>query len=56
MSSEQNLGYLQYIRAIILLSYVGIIISHYTDPYEPTSIKWNVMSHKGFERCSNDLF
>ena len=45
MSSDQNLGYLQYIRGIVLPSDIGIIISHHTDFYEPTSI------NKGFERA-----
>ena len=31
-----------YIGVDILPSYMGIIISHYKDPYEPTRIQWNV--------------
>ena len=31
-------GWLDYIGDEILPSYIGIIISHYKDPYEPTSI------------------
>ena len=30
------------IEGIILPSYTGIITSHYKDPYQPTSIPWNV--------------
>ena len=28
---------------------MGIVVGHYKDPYEPTSI---MQCHKGFERCS----
>ena len=34
-------------------SYVGIITSHYKDPYKPISI---MDCHKGFKRCSTDDF
>ena len=37
------------ILGIILANYIGIIISHYKDPYQQTSI---IECHKGFERCS----
>ena len=33
LSSIQNPGWLGYIRDEILPSYIGIIISHYKDPY-----------------------
>ncbi len=49
MSSDQNPGYQLYIE-IILPSYIGIIIGHYKDPYQPTSI---MECQQGFERCSN---
>ena len=32
-----------------LPSYIGIIISHYKDPYQPTS---RMECQQGFERCS----
>ena len=38
MSSDQNPGYSVYIGDEILSSYIGIIIGHYKDPYQPTSI------------------
>ena len=37
------------IEGVILPSYIGIIISHYKDPYQPTSI---MECQQGFERCS----
>ena len=37
------------ISGIILPSYIGIILSHYKDPYYPTSI---MECQQGFERCS----
>ena len=52
MSSEKNPGCLGYIGDEILPSYVGIIISHYKDPYEPIS---RMECHKGFERCSDGV-
>ena len=36
------------IYGIILPSYIGIIMNHYKDPYEPTSI---MECHKGFDHC-----
>ena len=42
LSSDQNPGCLGYIGDEILPSYMGIIISHYKDPYQPTRIQWNV--------------
>ena len=42
LSSVQNPGWLGYIRDEKLPSYIGIILSHYKDPYQPTSISWNV--------------
>ena len=38
---------------IILPSYIGIIISHYKDPYQPTSI---MECQQGFERCSYEFW
>ena len=39
MSNEKRAaGWLGYIGDEILPSYIGIIINHYKDPYEPTSI------------------
>ena len=49
MSSDQNLGYLLYLGDYTQL-YVGILMSHCKDPYEPIS---RMHCHKGFERCSN---
>ena len=47
MSNEKNPGCLLGIQGIILPSYVGIIVSHYTI---------SVMeSHTGFERCSCEV-
>ena len=53
LSSVQNPGWLPYIRGLycILPTYMGIVISHHKDPYEPISI---VECHKGFERCSSE--
>ena len=45
----QNPGWLGYIRDEKLPSYIGTIISHYKDPYQPTSI---MECQQGFERCS----
>ena len=42
MSSVENPGWLFDIGDEILPSYIGIIISHYKDPYQPTRIQWNV--------------
>ena len=49
LSSDQNPGWLGYIGDDKLLSYIGIIISHYQDPHQPISI---MKCHKGLERCS----
>ena len=51
LSSVQRApGWLGYIRDEILPSYIGIIIiSHYKDPYQPTSL---MECQQGFERCS----
>ena len=49
LSNEKKTGWLGYIRDEILPSYIGIIISHYKDPYQPTSI---MECQQGFERCS----
>ena len=38
---------------ILLASYIGIIISHYKDPYEQTFI---MECHKGFDLCSSVFF
>ena len=38
LSSVENPDWLGYIRDEILPSYIGIIIIHYKDPYQPTSI------------------
>ena len=46
-------GWLGYIRDEILPSYIGIIIRHYKDPYQPTSI---MECQQGFERCSGVFF
>ena len=46
-------GWLGYIGDEILPRYIGIIISQYKDPYKSTSI---MECHKGFERCSGDMF
>ena len=35
-------GWLGYIGDEILPSFLGIIIKHYKDPYEPTCISWKV--------------
>ena len=48
LSNEKNPGCLGYIGDDMLPSYgyVGIIINHYNDPYEPTSImkcRWWVL-------------
>ena len=48
LSSDQNLAVCS-IEGVILPSYIGIIISHYKDPYQPTSI---MECQQGFERCS----
>ena len=42
-------GWLGYIRDEKLPSYIGIILSHYKDPYQPTSI---MECQQGFECCS----
>ena len=42
MSNEKNPGCLVYIGDEILPSYIGILINHYKDPYEPTRIQWKV--------------
>ena len=41
-------GYYLYIGDEILPVYIGIIIGHYKDPYQPTSI---MECQQGFERC-----
>ena len=48
------IGHLLYIGDEILPSYIGIIISHYKDPYESIRISW-FMSANGFvSRCSGE--
>ena len=42
MSNEKEPGCLGYVEDEILPSFVGIMINHYTDPYETTSISWKV--------------
>ena len=39
---------------MILPTYVAIILNHYKDPYQPTSISWKVRSF--FFRGSSDFF
>ena len=41
-----------YRRLYKLPSYIGIIRSHYKDPYQPINMKYNGMSVQGFERGS----
>ena len=41
MSSDQTLV-ISCIGDEILPSYIGMILGHYKDPYQPTSISWNV--------------
>ena len=50
MSHDKYAGWLGYIRDEIS---IGIIINHYKDPYQPTSI---MESNKGFFRGSNDIY
>ena len=45
LSNEKKSGCLGYIGDAILPSYVGITISRYRDPYEPTRIQWNVSKY-----------
>ena len=42
VSNEKTTGCLGCIGDEILPSFVGILINHYKDPYEPTSISWKV--------------
>ena len=42
MSNEKKPGYLLCIGGDKLPSYMGIIISHYKDPYKLIRISWNV--------------
>ena len=54
MSHEKNTGWLGYLWGIILPRYIGIIVSHYKDPYKPSRIQWKVIRFV-FCRGSSDL-
>ena len=47
----KNPGWVGYTGAILPIS-IGIIIRHYKDPYQPTSIIDIIECHKGFDHCS----
>ena len=44
------------ILGIILPSFLGIIVRHCKDPYEPIRISWNVIRDKGFKRVAHAKF
>ena len=55
MSSDQNVGYVLYIGDEKLPSYIGIIISHYRDPYKPTSNGTSLNFSNGVKEMAEGL-
>ena len=51
VSSDQKSGYLLYMRGYTTQLYRDYFISHYKDPYKPTS---TMECHQRFDRCSSN--